>query len=274
MDELDRLSQLERLGQLREQGVLSQDEFEAEKAALLGASSAAASEASGGGSGKMAVVAIALVALVLVAACAAWLIFRTPSQPQQNVVGAPPQPANLALAVAAPQPSPAATPAAVTPAVGEPMLGNCHMDICSFSREVRRETVRETPAGRLLRVTLLGGSQSGASDAGPADEDVPIIWQRQPHDIFVFCSTALPAVMMRVDGRRTLQSDILDLVGPTGIPQDLVTSANIYMRICHGVDGFDALEGGTHLGYHPLPTALVERGIDIERPEDIFNYAR
>ena len=50
-----------------------------------------------------------------------------------------------------------------------------------------------------------------ASDAGP-DEEAPIVWNRAPHDVFIFCSTRLPAVMMRVEGQRNLQTDLLDFL--------------------------------------------------------------
>jgi len=167
----------------------------------------------------------------------------------------------------------AAAPAAPSPAPAEPLLGNCHMDSCSYSREIRRETLRETPAGRLLRVTLLGGEQSEAGDDGPG-EDAPIVWNRAPHDIFVFCSTRLPAVMMRVAGHRTLQTDLLDLGGPEAVTTILVSSANLYMDICHGLRDRELSEETAGLGYRPIPPALLESGIDIERPEEIFDFVR
>lgn len=265
MDESDRLERLKRLGRLREQGMLSPDEFEAQKAALLGTSSA-------GGPSKLAAIAIAFVALLLIGAGAVYLMFRTPAQSPQNDIAAAAQPANSTLP-AAPQPVPAPTPAVANAPMGEPLLGNCHMDTCSYSRLVRRETLRESPAGRLLKVTLLGGTQGDASDAGP-DDDAPIVWNRAPHDIFVFCSTRLPAVMMRVAGRRNLQTDLLDFVSPDAITDVLTSSANLYMDICHGQRDRTLSEETAGLGYRPIPRALLDSGIDIERPEEIFNLAR
>lgn len=163
--------------------------------------------------------------------------------------------------------------AASSPADAEPLLGNCRMDSCSFSREISRETLRETRAGRLLRVTLLGGEQGEASDAGP-DDEAPIVWNRAPHDIFVFCSTRLPAVMMRVAGQHSLQVDLLDLGGPEAITNILVSSANLYMDICHGLRGRELSEETAGLGYRPIAPALLESGIGIERPEEIFNFVR
>jgi hypothetical protein len=265
MDEPDKLEQLERLGRLREQGVLTPAEFEAQKAALLGTSSA-------GGPSKLAAVAIAFVALLVIGAGVVYLMFRAPAQSPQNDIAAAGQPANSTLP-AAPQPVPAPTPAVANAPMGEPLLGNCHMDTCSYSRLVRRETLRESPAGRLLKVTLLGGTQGDASDAGP-DDDAPILWDREPHDIFVFCSTRLPAVMMRVAGRRTLQTDLLDLGGREAISDLLVSSANLYMEVCHGLRDRDLAVETAGLGYRPIPRALLDSGIDIESPEEIFNFAR
>jgi hypothetical protein len=167
----------------------------------------------------------------------------------------------------------AVAPPATNRASAEPLLGNCHMDSCSYSREIGRETLRETPAGRLLRVTLLGGEQGEAGDDGPSEE-APIVWDREPHDIFVFCSTRLPAVMLRVPHQRALQTDLLDLAGPSAISDLLISSANLYMQICHGLRDRDLSEEIAGLGYHPIAPALLDSGIDIERPEEIFGFVR
>ena len=265
MNESDRLEQLERLGRLRDQGVLSPAEFEAQKAALLGTSFAE-------GSRKLTAIAIAFVALLAIGAGVVYLMYRAPAQPAQNDVAVAVQPANSALPAATP-PATAATPPAANGPMGEPLLGNCHMDICSYSRLVRRETLRESPAGRLLKVTLLGGTQGEAGDSGP-DDEAPIVWNRAPHDIFVFCSTRLPAVMMRVARRRALQTDLLDFVSPDAITDVLISSANLYMDICHGQRGRELSEETAGLGYRPIPQGLRDSGIDIERPEEIFNFAR
>ena len=266
MNEPDRLERLERLARLRDQGALSPDEFEAQKAALLGTTAAARA-------GRLPIVATILAALLLIGAGAVYLMLRAPSRPAQANAAAAAPPANSARPAAAAQLAPAAIPPASNPATGEPLLGNCHMDSCSYSRLVRRETVRESPAGRLLRITLLGGTQGEAGDDGP-DEDAPIIWDRDPHDVFIFCSTRLPAVMMRVAGQRTLQTDLLDLGGRNAISDVLIGSANLYMDVCHGLRDRDLSEESAGLGYRPIPQALLDGGIAIERPEEIFDFAR
>jgi hypothetical protein len=267
MSDTDRIERLERLARLRDQGMLSPEEFEREKAALL------AAPAAGGGSGRTTAIAIACgCLLLLVVAAAAWWSFRDLPVAGRNATADAGPSANATAPAAAPAPA-APAPAATAAPVREPLLGNCHMDTCSYSREVGRETVREAPSGRLLRVSLLGGTQGDAGDDGPSD-DAPIIWDRQPHDIFVFCSTALPAVMLPIAGQRLLQTDLLDFLGPDGIPDVLTTSANLYFDICHGIRGREWADVAPGLGYHPLAPALVESGIDIARPEDIFAHAR
>jgi Short C-terminal domain len=265
MNKPDRLERLERLARLRDQGALSANEFEAQKAALFGTTAAA-------GAGRLPIIATILAALLLIGAGGGYWMLRAPSRPAQGNVAAAARPANSARPAAA-QSAAAAIPRAASAAMGEPLLGNCQMDSCSYSRLVRRETVRESPVGRLLRVTLLGGTQGEAGDDGP-DGDAPIMWDREPHDVFIFCSTRLPAVMMRVAGQRTLQTDLIDLGGRDAISDVLISSANLYMDVCHGLRDRDLSEESAGLGYRPIPRALLDGRIAIERPEEIFGFAR
>ena len=149
---------------------------------------------------------------------------------------------------------------AAAPAAGTPHVGRCHGDECSWFRIQSKAMVREEASGILYRLSVLGGS-------APDGEDAAVRWDRQPHDVFVFCARRLPAVILPVDGR--LQVDVLDFAaGPSGIYE---TSANLYVDTCHpgedwASDGF----AGRH-GYGPQDP---DREVNLDRPEDIIDAAR
>lgn len=142
---------------------------------------------------------------------------------------------------------------------GQPRLGNCHMGECSWSREFKRDTLRTDKRGSLIRVSLLGGSST--------TENSKVSWESSPHDVFVFCSTSLPAVMLQTD--TGWQVDTLDLVN--GVPDVLNTSAAIYSEVCHSQEMIDA-SAAERLGYHASPDGSDD--IVINRPEDIFDRVK
>ena len=151
----------------------------------------------------------------------------------------------------------AAVPAAV-PAT--PHVGRCHGDECSWFRTESKAVVREAASGILYRLSVLGGT---AAD----EENAAVRWDRRPHDVFVFCSRRLPAVILPVDG--ALQVDVLDFVtGPSG-PYE--TSANLYVDTCH--PGEDWASDG-FAGRHGYSAQDADREVSLSRPEGIFDEAR
>lgn len=165
-----------------------------------------------------------------------------------------------------PEPSPA-TPAA-TPAEGTSaspsntadgaQLGRCGMGECSWSRTLSSYAVKEDQRGRLITLTLLGGSSR--------NETSRITWNDQPHSVYVFCSTTLPAVMMKTgDG---WQVDVLDFID--GVPGVLTSAASIYGDACH--PGDRRFPGDAEaLGYSHLDDEREE--VRIDQPTDIFDRA-
>jgi hypothetical protein len=149
--------------------------------------------------------------------------------------------------------------AAFAPPAPAPQLNSCHGGECSWSITRGRTVVRQDARGILYRLTLLGGSAREGSHR--------IVWNRQPHEAYVFCSRRLPAVLLAVDG--AWQVDVLDFVN--GPPPVLESSAASYVRTCHpgadwAADGFAARIGYTAHDDQP--------DINLSRPADIFNYAR
>ena len=150
--------------------------------------------------------------------------------------------------------------AAAAPAAGTPHVGRCHGDECSWFRTERKSTVREEALGILYRLSVVGGT---ALD----EENARVSWDRAPHDVFVFCSRRLPAVILPVDG--ALQVDVLDFVtGPSG-PYE--TSANMYVDTCHPGEDWASDSFAARHGYLAQD---AEREIDLARPEDIFAAVR
>jgi hypothetical protein len=136
--------------------------------------------------------------------------------------------------------------------------GRCGMEECSWSKALSRDVVQADQRGRLIKVTLLGGTSRG--------ERSRVTWNDRPHDVYVFCSTALPAVMMEAGGQ--WQVDVLDFVD--GIPGVLETSASIYGETCHADDS--RFPGDAEaLGYAPIDDEKED--IQVDRPTDIFAAA-
>jgi hypothetical protein len=146
------------------------------------------------------------------------------------------------------------------PAVGAPLLGSCHGGECSWSRTESRAVVRQEASGILYRLSVLGGS-------APEGEDAAVSWQGQPHDVFVFCSPRLPAVILPVD--HGLQVDVLDFVA--GPSEAYESSANLYADTCHAGEDWESAGFANRHGYQAQD---AEREIHLSRPEDIFQAIR
>lgn len=148
----------------------------------------------------------------------------------------------------------------------EPMTDRCHMGECGWFAEIGRDTVRETEAGRLIRMRLYGGRS--AVDEGEDYEaswgpDARVEWNAEPHQVWIFCSTRLPAVMVRTGAG--LQADVLNFVD--GTPPVLESARRLYVYACHGREGDEIENFAAHFGYRAPP---VEE-LALARPEDIFD---
>jgi hypothetical protein len=148
--------------------------------------------------------------------------------------------------------------AAAPPAAARAESDSCHGGQCSWSRTLSQTVVRQEPAGILYRLSLLGGSAP--------EESSRIRWNRQPHEVFIFCSVRLPAVLLFDRGH--WQVDVLDFVA--GPPPYEESSAALYTRTCHPGEDWSADGFAARHGYHEQDS---EQEITISRPEDIFRYA-
>ena len=148
-------------------------------------------------------------------------------------------------------------PLAAAPAQ-TPQLNSCHGGLCSWSITRSRVLVRQDGAGALYRVSLLGGSAREGSSR--------IRWNRQPHEVFIFCSPLLPTIILPDAGH--LQVDVLDFVA--GPPPYLESSAALYVRICHPGEDWSAPGFAARHSYRAQD---AEREIALSRPEDVFRYA-
>jgi hypothetical protein len=140
-----------------------------------------------------------------------------------------------------------------------PQLNSCQGGDCSWSITRSRALVRQDATGILYRLTLLGGSAREGSSR--------VHWNRQPHEVFIFCSPRVPAVILPDEGH--LQVDVLDFVA--GPPPDLESSFSLYVRTCHPGEDWAAEGFAARHGYRAQD---AEREIALTRPEDIFRYAR
>ncbi len=144
----------------------------------------------------------------------------------------------------------------------EAQVGSCQRDVCSWRKQLARDLVGSSSAGALFRVTLLGGS-------APDRRGKPSIkWNRKPHDVYVFCSKKLPAVMMQVDG--SLQVDALGISPDEYPPPVLYTSASIYMEVCHNTPDQDLNVLAKRFGYAVSSQEAEALSQGIKAPEDVL----
>ncbi len=132
------------------------------------------------------------------------------------------------------------------------------MEECSWSKTLSSTVDREDQRGRLIALSLLGGSSR--------NETSRITWNDRPHTVYVFCSTALPAVMMKADDG--WQVDVLDFID--GVPGVLESSASIYGDACHAGDRRFPSDAEA-LGYSHIDDDREE--VQIDQPTDIFDRA-
>ncbi len=144
----------------------------------------------------------------------------------------------------------------------EPQVGSCQRDVCSWRKQLARDLVGASSTGALFRVTFLGGS-------APDRRGKPSIkWNREPHDVYVFCSKKVPAVMIEVDG--SLQVDALGISPDEYPPPVLYTSASIYMEVCHNTPDQDLNVLAKRFGYAVSAEKAEALSQGIKAPEDIL----
>lgn len=206
-------------------------------------------------------VGMAFIAVCLIIAGGLYAIIRTPPP---TVAGSRPDVSNTSatlntsVAIADSENIEAMDAVPASPEPGA-KLGNCYGNECSWSKEDGRKIVRVGEPGQLVRLSLLGGTSNG--DKGK------IKWDRAPHDVYVFCSKVLPAVMMRTD--RGWQTDVLTFTA--GIPNVIVSSAEIYLTTCHPNDGENVFGHPTNYGYKDIPSDFED--VAITQPDEIFSIA-
>jgi len=144
----------------------------------------------------------------------------------------------------------------------EPQVGRCHMDKCSWRKQVSRELMGSSPVGALHRVTLLGGEARDRLGK-------PVIkWNRKPHDVFVFCSKKLPAVMMRIEDG--LQIDALAISPDEDLPPVYDTAVSIYLEVCHNAADSDVHQIARQFGYAVSSEDVDALGQRIKTPADVL----
>ncbi|HLZ77154.1 hypothetical protein [Phenylobacterium sp.] len=139
--------------------------------------------------------------------------------------------------------------------------GGCHMDRCSWSREVGRKVLGRSARGTLYQLSLLGGESA---------KNQPIKWAASPHAVWVFCSTSLPTVMTE-DGHHRLETTLLPLRADGDLPGVLESDFALYAQTCHGVrePGNDAPAFAARFGYAALPDDTLDNA-PLTAPADIL----
>jgi len=146
----------------------------------------------------------------------------------------------------------------------EPHLGNCHMDTCSWSRELSRDFLGSNTRGMLYEVVLLGGSSLHKD--GRYDRRASIKWNAAPHTTYVFCSKTMPLVMGRYDGK--LQADFLQI--GNGVIGAYLSSLSLYSSVCHNTTIKDEVTFARTFAYRPSLSEFEAIESQLNRPEDML----
>lgn len=252
----DKYTALERLKGLLDQGALSEEEFEREKALVL-----AGHKSGGSHFGKVALVVIGIVIAtglgVLIATSAL-------DAPDANIEKSPLklEPSEAPTLVATPEVIP--TPA--DPYQGAKQTG-CRQNTCSWEKVLTIRTVKRAPNGVLKLEESYQGTMEVGSRRPPStySASLPIKWETM--QTYVFCSTEQPstAFMDRWSGNPRWVGHLLDLFDTYGYNRP---SAQTYMRVCHDVDfdRNDIEKVMSRLGYRPgTPNGQV----DLSKPTDL-----
>jgi hypothetical protein len=223
------IAELEKLASLHERNLLTDLEFENEKRRLLQNPAEPAAE------GKRAFLIIFGLLASIAVAYVGWNLLHAPNpNPTSNIAEATPQEAGDSQEGAPAAPDVSKFPTEVKTPDAIPEIGNCHMGECSWSKIEVYAAAGKSSLGSLFRLELLGGvSEHESVDEYPTSYSpaIKIKWDEHPHTVYVFCSERLPAVLMKTDG--TTQVDVLDFTDPTGVPDVLTSSANLYSQTCH-----------------------------------------
>jgi len=151
----------------------------------------------------------------------------------------------------------------------KPLLVQCRMMECAWSRPVSNVAIRRTPIGTLRKTTAIRGTSIHRDDMPSRYRgSIPIAWEKTVSAEYVLCSRKQPALAFRSDGRWIAHAlDLFDLGGYN------TASATAYLRACHGVEqGREDIETAIRrLGYRP---GTRSEQVEIERPEQLFDLPR
>jgi hypothetical protein len=145
-----------------------------------------------------------------------------------------------------------------------PILIQCRMMECSWSRPVANVAIRSTPAGTLRKVTAFRGTSVHREDPPSGfDDSIRIEWEKPAAVQYVYCSRSQPALAFRSGNRWVAHAlDLFDLPGYH------TASAIGYLRACHGMDfdREDIDEAMKALGYRP---GTRSDQVEISQPEQL-----
>lgn len=267
----DQTGLLTQLANLHAQGLLTDAEFEAKKAALTGKSDAPAPAVAGAfthsysdmaekgyrRSTRIWLSALALVILVSALyflARAADSATASSANSSQNVSDDHATVVERKATEPVPESKPTVAPETKAEAA-EVEEGRCYMGECTYSQKLNQQVIGAGINGKLIKLKLRGGTSSSSGSA--------ISWEKNFHVVYVYCSISLPSVITKFEGN--WQVDVLDFIG--GVPGILESSERLYGSTCHKNDEKYPNDAAA-LGYLPIPDD--KQNVTINKLEDIF----
>lgn len=154
-----------------------------------------------------------------------------------------------------------------TPITAGPVAGRCYPGGCQWFDIRTFEMVRETERAALIKISTREGESTHAMSADHPRSSRGVLIEWGPyHDVYVFCSRELPALLSQTENG-SYEVQRLDLIRGY-VPEELI--ATRYGHVCHPDGGMQDYGAAERLGYRALRDG--ERGsFTLRSPEAIFD---
>lgn len=150
--------------------------------------------------------------------------------------------------------------------------GRCHMGDCSWSQEIVRDLIGSNNIGALFRVELRGGDSEHPNNN--YNSRARIVWNKQTHNTYVFCSKIMPSVMMQ-EGPKVFANFLKISVGGV-IPGAEESAYGMYLNVCHSIDvdkvGIDPSRLAKTFGYKIDEERFNKTEEKLVQPQDILRF--
>ncbi len=148
---------------------------------------------------------------------------------------------------------------------------NCRMDVCTWKKISKIETIKNDTYGELRKITVseIGSSTHRPDEGYPLEynQNIPIKWETNNPNEYLLCSKENPFYIYKADEDNTYTAMKLNIEDPYGFE---ISAVSNYLFGCHGLNQWNPKQVAL-LGYKNT-REIVE--IKIDSVEEIFNHLK